>query len=181
MISSPHFGVEILEILLLATHRSPAPQLFHIKFSCIALQGTIMSAEDDNDATRAMPQENEGQQGDQDMQPIMTTTSRGFSGAPKFSDFRKTVTSTNTTNPPNKDIKPATKVRGIDDDLWKDRPSPREVDTSAVDEEIEDGHGVLERIHEQFSTVKQEIKVLSHDLVHEVKEFYEKAIKGERD
>ncbi|MCO5581719.1 hypothetical protein L7F22_035608 [Adiantum nelumboides] len=154
--------------------------------------GTAMSTEEDTDASREILKDNQHQEEDQDVQPTMTTTSRGFSGAPKFSDFRRTVTSTNTstTTAPNqasdmkegnKDNKPVTKARGIDDDLGIDYPNSRETDTSAVDEEIEDGHGLVEKISEQISSVKQEIKHLTHDFVHEVKEFYDKAIKGDHD
>ena len=136
----------------------------------------------------------EGEYEEEEQQP-MGTKSRGFSGATKFSEFRKTV---NTTNPANsssdtkesKDTKPVTKSRGLgeDDDVYaftkqsNDYYEAREGEVEIiVDDEMKDEHGILEKVSEKISTVKQDIKAFAHDITYEVRDFYERSIKGERD
>ncbi|KAH7420975.1 hypothetical protein KP509_13G033900 [Ceratopteris richardii] len=73
-----------------------------------------------------------------------------------------------------KGTKPSgTNQRGIIDDyVFDNHPSDHEIDTSAIDEELDSPDGLVERITGKISSVKQEIK----EFAHEVKEFIDRSM-----
>eukprot|EP00250_Pteridium_aquilinum_P010043 c19111_g1_i1 orf=194-607(+) len=121
-----------------------------------------------------------------------TTMSRGFAGAPKFSDFRRTAISssstTSFTNSPsdtivgNKVTKSITKARGLggyqNENTYEDKENEVKI---VVANQNKDRHGKMENIFKKVSIVKKEVKDFTHEITTEMKEYYERSIGSEHD
>eukprot|EP00250_Pteridium_aquilinum_P010044 c19111_g1_i2 orf=194-664(+) len=140
-----------------------------------------------------------------------TTMSRGFAGAPKFSDFRRTAISSSSTTSftnsesildkldvelskkkekhqpsdtivGNKVTKSITKARGLGGYQNENTYEDKENEVKiVVANQNKDRHGKMENIFKKVSIVKKEVKDFTHEITTEMKEYYERSIGSEHD